>query len=411
MFHLWIVYRFMTSGRRLLNLPSVMSLLGMTLGVAALTVAMGVVSGFETTLKTSITDFFGHVLVIRRGEKPQNIEHILSKVKETAPEVQTYTPFLNLEGILAGGGKVAGISIQGVDPKTVEKVLNIRPRLVRGEFGLKPRRVGDAVYPVAMVGKALAQRFDLKLGEPFKVVLPTPSRSDSTEFSPKVQTFVLGGVLDLGKVEYDERIIVTDLKSAQSFAGVGDAFSGLRIKIDDPDKAAAVAARLSRELGVQYWTEDWTEVNKNLLEAIKIEKPVIFFVIMIMVIAASFNISSNLFVSVLQKYSDVSILRAMGFSARDVRKVFVYQGLFFGVLGTGAGIVLGLLLCLAFVIAQKYVVLLPADVYKIDHVGVELRFWDMFAIVGCAVLICLVSTLIPARRGAKLDPVEGLRYE
>ena len=407
MFHLWLVYRFMTSGRRLLNLTSMMSLIGMALGVAALTVAMGVVSGFEASLKAAVTDVFGHVLIVRRSDKPQTVEGILAKIKKAAPEVETYTPFMTLEGIMAGGGKLSGVVVQGVDPKTVEQVLHIRNRLVHGTFAFGKK---DGVS-IALVGKALSQRFQLQVGQKFKVILPSPSRSDSTEFTPRVQTYYLGGILDLGKIEYDERFIITDLASAQALAGVGDFFSGIRIRVRDPNKAPAIATRIAHELGNQYWTEDWTEVNKNLLEAIKIEKPVIFFVILIMVIAASFNIASNLFVSVLQKYSDISILRAMGFTAKDVRKVFIFQGLFFGVLGTGAGLALGLALCLAFVIAQKYIILLPPDVYKIDQVGVDLRFWDLLAITGSAFIICLISTLIPARRGARLDPVEGLRYE
>jgi len=385
-----------------------MSLIGMVLGVASLTAAMGVVSGFESTLKTAVIDVFGHVQVVRRTDRsPVRVEAFLARVKEIAPETQWATPFLFLEGVVAGGGKISGVAIQGVDPKTVENVLHIRPRLIRGQFAFEPV---DG-HPVALVGKGLEKKFGLKVGESFKVVLPTPSRSDSTEFAPRVQTFVLGGVLDLGKAEYDDRYVVTDLVSAQRFADVGDGISGARLKLVEDKAAPAVATRLARELGSQYWTMDWFEVNKNLFDAIKIERVVIFFVILIMVIAASFNIASNLFINVLQKYSDISILRALGFSGRDVSRVFLLQGLFFGAIGTAAGLALGLLLCAGFVVLQKYVVLLPVDVYKIDHVGVELRAFDLAAIVVSALLICLISTLVPARRGAKLDPVEGLRYE
>lgn len=407
MFHFWLVYRFMASGKRLLSITSAMSLVGMAMGVAALTVAMGVVSGFETSLKAAVTDVFGHILIVRRSDKPQTVEDILARVKKAAPEVQTFTPFMTLEGILAGGGKLNGIVVQGVEPKTVEHVLSLRQRLVGGSFAFGKK---DGL-PVAMVGKALAKRFELKIGDQFKIVLPNTSRTDSSDFSPRIQSFVLGGILDLGKVEYDERFVVTDLASAQQLAGVGDFFSGIRVRIRDPEAAPAVAARLSHELGNQYWAEDWTEVNRNLLEAIRLEKPVIFFVILIMVIAASFNIASNLFVSVLQKYGDVSILRAMGFASRDVRRVFIYQGLFFGIIGTMGGLILGLILCGIFLLVQHFVVLLPADVYKIGTIGIELRPLDLAAIIGASMLICLASTLVPARRAAKLDPVEGLRYE
>lgn len=412
MFHFWLVFRFLTSGRRLLNLPSVMSLSGMALGVASLTVAMGVVSGFESTLKAAVIDVFGHVLVVRKGDQAtQNIETVLNKIKQVAPEAQAFTPFVTIEGVMAHQGKLSGVVVQGVDPKSVDKVLNIHKRVVRGEFSFGSRSIDGEMVPVALVGKGVEKRFGLKQGDLFKVVLPGPSRSDSTEFSPKIMTFVLGGVLDLGKADYDERFIVTDIKTAQRFAGVGENFSGIRIRLTHADLAGDVSGRISRELGMSYWTMDWTEGNRNLFEAIRIEKPAIFFVILMMVVAASFNISSNLFISVMQKYGSISILRAMGFSAKDVRRVFILQGLFFGVLGTSIGLVLGLLLCLGFVIVQRYVVLLPVEIYRLDHVGVELRAMDLVAIIAAALVICLISTWVPARRGAKLNPVEGLRYE
>ena len=379
----------------------------MATGVACLTVAMAVVSGYEVTLKTAIIDVFGHVQLVRRGEKSQNVEAILSTVKEIAPEAETFTPFVDIEGLVAGGGKLSGVRIQGIDSKTVDQVLEIRKRVIRGAFDFQTKNG----MPSALVGKALAKKFNLEVGKPFKVVIPVISRSDSTSFSPRVQNYVLTGVLDLGKADYDERAIIIDLRAAQQFAGIGENFTGIRIKLNDASKAPEVASRLTQKLGPQYWTMDWTEVNKNLFEAVKIERIAIFFVILIMVVAACFNIASGLFVSVLQRYADISILRAMGFSKSDVARVFIYQGLFFGVVGTIAGLILGILLGVLFVVAQRYVVLLPVEAYRLDHVGIDIRPLDAAAIVVAATLICLLSTLIPARRGAELDPVEGLRYE
>ena len=144
---------------------------------------------------------------------------------------------------------------------------------------------------------------------------------------------------------------------------------------------------------------------------IGIERITIFFVLLVMVLAASFNISSNLYVSVLQKYKEISIFKAIGFSSRDIQKLFSYHGLLLGFIGIAFGILLGLVLCLIFVLVQKYFVILPGDVYRLDNIGIDIRFIDMFAIVGSAILICLFSSLAPAFRGAKLKPVEGLRYE
>jgi lipoprotein-releasing system permease protein len=408
MFQAWLVYRFVTSGRGLLNLPSVMSLLGMTLGVASLVVAMGVISGFENTLREAVTDVFGHVLVIRQNQdSTANAATLISQVKHLSPHVQFATPFVQFEGVLAHNQKISGVLIQGLDLNTVDHVLRMRNRVISGEFSFAPKDEAAGV----LIGKALQKRFDLKLGDVFRIVLPSPSRESSTQFKPKVRSFVLRGVLDLGKNDYDERYIVTDIRTAQDFADLGDGFSGLRLRLDDEKLAPQVSSLLAQSLGHGFWTMDWIEVNRNLFEAVRIERQVIFFVLLIMVIAASFNISSNLFVSVLQKFSDISVLKAMGCSSRDILRVFTLQGLFFGAVGTGIGLILGFILCLAFLLIQKIWVILPADIYKLDHIGLEIRWVDLLSIVGSAFFICLISTLTPAWRGSKLNPVEGIRYE
>ncbi len=406
MFHAWITLRFILSRKQALSLPSILSLVGMSVGVACLTAAMGVVSGFEATLAKTITDVYGHVLVINRASSPQNIESIVDRIQKAAPEVETYTPFINIEGVIAHNSELSGIVLQGLDPGTVDKVLNLKSRVIRGTFDLEK----DGELPKALIGKGLEKRFKIKVGETFQVVLPSPN-STSSNFSPRVQKFILSGVLDLGKNEYDERFIVTSLKSAQTFLGVGDAFSGIRIKLSDRDLAPSVSLKLAQELGNSYWINDWTEVNKNLFEAVQLERIVIFFIILVMVVAAAFNISSQLFVGVLQRFSDISILKAIGATPRDIRVIFTLNGLFFGFVGTVLGIILGFILCGIFLLIQKYFVVMPVDVYKLDSIGVDIRFVDLAAIIGSAMFVCLVSSLMPAIRGSKLNPVEGLRYE
>lgn len=406
MFHSWVTLRFILSKKQALSLPSILSLVGMTVGVACLTASMGVVSGFEATLAKTITDVYGHVLIINRSSSLQNIEDIADRIQKAVPQVQAYTPFINIEGVIAHNSELSGIVLQGLDPATVEKVLNLKNRLIAGKFDLTK----DGDTPRALVGKGIQKKYNLKVGDVFQVVLPTPNNGANT-FSPRVQKFLLAGVLDLGKDEYDTRFIVTSLKSAQAFLGVGEAFSGIRLRLSDPALAPQATLALLKELGNAYWINDWTEVNKNLFEAISLERVVIFFIILVMVIAAAFNISSQLFVGVLQRFSDISILKAIGATPRDIKLIFTLNGLFFGVIGTIAGIILGLILCGLFIVIQKFVVIMPVDVYKLDSVGIEIRPIDLLSIIGSSLLICLVSSLLPAIRGSQLNPVEGLRYE
>ena len=408
MFHLWLVRRFVFSDRRLLTPAGFMSILGMALGVASLLVAMGVVSGFEQTLRTAIIDVFGDVMLVHKGEKVQSLEAMLGEIKKIAPEAKTFTPFVELEGIVVGHGQLSGVIIQGFDPETVEKVLNLRTHIVRGEFKLGP---GEGGVPRALIGKTLAKKYALEIGQGFKAVLPTPSKTNASEFAPKIMSFIVAGVLDLGKADYDERYVVTDLQAAQEFAGMGENFSGIRIKLENSDSAREVSGRLQSQLGPQYWTKSWPEVENNLFRAVTFERIAIFIIILTIVVVASFNIASNLFVNVLKRTADISILRALGFTRKDVQTVFVLNGLMIGAIGAFSGLLLGLVFCWAFVEVQKYFVILPAETYRIDHIGVELRALDVLAIVGVSMLICLLATLWPARKGAALNPVEGLRYE
>jgi lipoprotein-releasing system permease protein len=156
---------------------------------------------------------------------------------------------------------------------------------------------------------------------------------------------------------------------------------------------------------------DWVDVNRNLFDSVGFERWVIFFVLLTMLVAAAFNVSSNLFLSVLQRYADISILKAMGFSRQDAVLAFGLHGMFFGVAGTGIGLFLGLAFCAVFELVQRWVVLLPADIYKIDHWGVTLRPQDLVAVVCASLLICVLATIAPALRASRLSPVEGLRYE
>lgn len=419
MFHLWLTFRFVTSGRRLLSMASVLSLIGMTIGVACLTVAMGVVAGFEATLTRSVQDVYGHILVLRRSSRTlEPVESFFAQVREIVPEAVAYTPVLDVKALLAHGQRITYIALQGVEPETIDSVLNIRSRVIRGEFSLgrEGQPSGDSGAdpdgaPRALIGKGIARKFGLAPGDRFKIVIPKPAREDSTGFSPNVRELAVAGVLDLGKNDYDEHFVVTDLASAQSMAEVRGGISGVRVRLTDPALAKAAALKLERDLGPGYFAASWYDVNENLFEAIRYERPVLFLVLLVMIIAASFNISSNLFVSVLRKYSDISILRAMGFGRLDVMKVFTIHGMILGVIGTVAGVLLGLALGGLFVWAQTRWVLMPADVYKIDHVGVVFRPMDLIMIVGASMLVSLGSTILPAFRGARLDPVEGLQYE
>lgn len=401
------------SGFRL-GLPAALSIIGLAIGVASLTVAMAVVSGFEATLKGALIDVFGHLLVVKRGDEQLSFERASEKIKTALPDFVAATPFITLEAIVVGQQKLNGVVIQGVEMSSVESVLNLRSRVIRGEFQVGRRLdagADEGAVPKALVGKALAKRFGLEVGQTFKAVLPRPSARDTAAFVSTVATFQVSGIIDFGKADYDERTVVTSLAEARRLGNLTVPFTGIRVKLKEANRAPEAALDLTRALGASWWIMDWSEGNRNLFRAIKYERVAIFFVILIMVIAASFNVASNIFIGVLRRTSEISILRALGFSKRDVATLFRLQGLLFGVLGVVAGLLLGATLGAMFVWAQDAFQLLPAEVYKLNKIGVDFNVLDIVIVVLTAIVICVVASISPAARAANLDPVEGLRHE
>lgn len=389
-----------------LGATALLSLIGLVLGVASLVVAMAVVSGYQSTLKRTVIDVVGHMLVMKRGTSltPEDFDKDIAPL---VPELQAKTPFLYLEALVAHKNMISGIIVEGMDLASVHDVLNLKSRLLSGSFEAPP---SETEAP-AWIGKGLAQKYDLKVGDSFRIVLPVNSDFDASTFRPKLGHFRVHGVLNLGRQDYDSRYVMTDLQNAQALANVGQKISGFRLRLQSSSQSEAAINRISNQFGYQYVLRDWEEVNHNLFEAAKLEKIVIFLVLMVLMIAAAFNVSSTLFVGVMKRYHDISLIRTLGATRQSVRRLFLMQGLSLGAVGSILGLLVGFAICGAFMWGQAQFGLIPAEVYKLDRIDVEFRWTDLLAIVGVCLAICFVFSWAPARRGAQLSPIEGLRYE
>lgn len=390
-----------------LGLTGWISLAGLTLGVACLVVSMAVVSGFERTLQRSVSDVTGHVQVLRAMVGRPSETALAEKVKAIEPNFVAATRVLWVESVAAAKGQITGVLLQGLDPSSMGEVLRLDSHLREGSI----RFDDQGGLPSALVGKGLADKFGLKVGDEFRVVVPLVNELDPNAFRRNVGSFRVAGILDLGKYEFDERLVLTSLSAAQKIADVGDRDSGILIRLTDHEKARESVGSIARQIGPGYRVRDWRELNENIFEAVKIERVVIFFVILIIVLAAAFNVSSSLYISVVQRYPEIGILKAMGMGPRDLVAIFSLQGLLLGLIGCLGGFVLGGILCIAFWLGEKSFELLPGSVYKLDHIDLVIRFWDLSAIFAVTLLICGLATLAPARQGSKLTAVEGLRYE
>lgn len=378
----------------------------MAIGVASLVVSMAVFSGYVSTLEKTVQDAVGHLLVLKRGSADQ--QQMLRDIEPVVKGKVAETPFVYAEAILAHKGKISGVLIEGIEEATVNKVLNLKDRVIAGTMDLTPERPDQ---PKVLIGKGIAHRFDLKVGDVFRIVVPLSKEFQASSFRPKLGAFKVAGVVNFGRHDFDSRYVVMPIATVQEFVELGKRITGYRLRLTDPYQARAMAMEIANRFGADYWARDWLEVNRNLFEAARLEKAVLFFVLMILVVAAAFNIANTLFISVVQRYRDISVLKTLGAPDRMIRRIFTAQGLIVGAVGAGMGIAVGLWLCRVFEWAQVRFQIIPAEVYKLDHIQLEVRTLDLVLVVGASLLVCFVATLVPSRRGSRISPVEGLRYE
>ncbi|HEY1080150.1 MAG TPA: ABC transporter permease [Bdellovibrio sp.] len=386
-----------------------LSILGLILGVAALVASMAVMSGFESTLKKAMSEVSGHAQVVKRSRFPDDWKELEDRIKLAEPTLVSSSRFVFIEAVLANKGKISGVLLQGVDTERVNQVLNLQTRLTSGSEDLSGSATSEA--PLALIGKGLATKMELQVGDRFRIVVPVADAVDPSKFQRRVGEFQVQGILDLGKYEWNERFIISDLKAAQSIAEIGDRYSGLLLRFEDVNHARTASFNLSQVLGSPYWVRDWRDSNENLFEAVEVERPGIFLVVLIITLVAAFNVSATLFVNVVRRYKDIAILKTIGLSQKDIVKIFAFQGLFLGGIGIFFGFLLGFVLCLLFAVAQSRLGLIAGEVYRLDSIELNIRFVDSLAICVATLLICFIATLAPARRGGKLNPVQGLRNE
>ncbi|MCB0419370.1 MAG: ABC transporter permease [Bdellovibrionales bacterium] len=409
MLRIWLVIRYFWGNHKLVNLTSFLAIFGMILAVASLVVSMAVVSGFFSTLKTSVINVTSHIVMSRSGGLIRNRTEVEEKVKKiVGKNFVAMSPYVALEAVMGHKKKLAGVLVEGIEDASVDQVLNIRKHLLEGAFDFEKNE--DDV-PGAVVGKSLAEKFNIQIGDVFRVVIPRSSQYDREAIRPKLQKFQLRGIIDLGRQDFNDRYIVSSQKAVQEFGGFGDGISGYWMRIKEANDSGAIVYQLISGLGSTYWIRDWRDVNRNLFEAVELEKTVIFFVLLVLVLAASVNVISTLFVNVLRRYRDIAILKAMGATRGFVVSVFMGIGAIIGAIGIIGGFAVGGAACYGFEWLQDSFHLLRPEVYKLDRIEVYLNWQDIVAISGVTLLICLVATLAPAIKGAYLSPVEGLKYE
>jgi len=402
-----VARRFLTGKKRnsFLSFIALVSLFGVCLGVAALTVVMGVMEGFETQLRSIITGTHSHIVLYSAKQMIPNQVEMEDRLRAIGGDkIVALGSYVFSEVMLAKGQRVVGSVVEGIDNDSARATTDIEKHLVQGEM---PQRGREGVLPTITLGGNLAESLGAKLNDDINVISPF---FDKDSLQPRSRKFRVGGVVSTGMYEYDSKYSHMNTDEARDFFHISaSAVSAIKIKTSDPSHSFMLSARIQKELGYPYRARDWTELNRNLLYAVRLQKSVIFIILTAIILVAAFNIMSTLMMMMSEKKKEMSILKAMGLSPRKSSSIFLRVGLLIGLTGAAAGIALGLLICL--VLAKTRFVTLPADVYFISYLPVDVRPATLGVIAACAVVVALLATLYPAYRVAMESPVEGLRYE
>ncbi len=388
---------------------SVISLLavgGVALSVATLIVVISVMSGFERDLKEKILGTYAHLTVSNDFLMDDYPEMMLEVRKD--PEVLAVTPYIYGQIMLRMRGKVYGAVVRGIDPKTEIETTQIKKHMLQGDL----EQLKDGV----IIGQELATLFNLEMGDSISMIAPAAGTA-SMGLTPPVLSFEVKGIFHSGMYEYDSRLVYVSLESAQLLFGLGESVHGVNIKIEDPLYAFKTKKKIASRIDPPNVVKTWMDLNRNIFAALKTEKNVMFILLVMAIAVAAMNIVSTLIMMVMQKTKDIGILKSLGVDSGIVLKIFLYQGLIVGILGTLLGLFIGLTIVLNIDSLQDLISRLtgfevfPSDIYYLDQIPADVNFRDIFTICLSALGISVLASVYPAFRASRLNAVEALRYE
>ena len=389
---------------------SLISMFGIALGVAALIVVLSVMNGFQTELRSRILAVVSHVEISGVGGELVDWPRVAAQAA-AQPQVVAAAPFVQAQGMLAYGQAVRGAMVRGIQPDLEDQVADFRRHMKSGEF--------DALLPDRfniILGSELARALGVFVGDRVTLIAPqgvvTPAG-----VVPRLKTFTVVGLFEVGMYEYDSGLALIHLADAQRLYRMDDRVTGVRLKLDDLFQAPRVARLLVGSLDTNAFISDWTRSHANFFRAVQIEKNMMFIILSLIIAVAAFNIVSTLVMAVTDKQADIAILRTLGASPLSIMVVFIVQGALIGFIGLGLGVAGGVALALNVDVVVPFIErllgtqFLAKEVYYISNLPSELQWGDVTTITGVAFVLALVATLYPSWRAARVNPAAALRYE
>jgi lipoprotein-releasing system permease protein len=411
-YELLIGLRYTRAKRRnhFISFISMISMLGIALGVAALIVVLSVMNGFQKELRTRILGVASHIQITGMSGELENWPEIARQAAQH-PAVRAAAPFVQSQGMFTVEGDVKGTLVRGILPDQEETVADFRKTIVSGSLDdLRPGEFG------VILGSDLARSLRVFTGDKVTLIAPQGTVTPAGVV-PRVRSFRVVGIFEVGMYEYDAGLALIHLADAQRLYQLGDRVSGVRLKVEDLFAAPRIARELAGLINADAYLQDWTKSHANFFRAVQIEKTMMFIILSLIVAVAAFNLVSTLVMAVTDKQADIAILRTLGARPASIMAVFVVQGALVGFVGLGLGVLGGVALALNIDVVVPAlerllgIHFLAKDVYYISDLPSDLQWGDVWGVTVIAFVLSLLATLYPSWRAARVNPAEALRYE
>ena len=415
-YEVFIGLRYLKAKRKqtFISIITFISIAGVTVGVMALIVVLSVMTGFHEDLRDKILGTNSHIVITRYGQGMANYDEVVDVVSKNK-NVKAATPFIYSQVMLTSESNVTGVVVRGIDPEREVEVTRVSENMKQGVLNdLLPS--AEEKIPGIIIGKELSKMLGVIYGEEINIVSPLGNMTP-LGMVPRMKKFRVVGLFESGMYEYDTSLAYINLREAQSFFNMEEQATGVEVKVVDFFEARSVSKALKASLGYGFSVRDWMEMNKNIFRALKLEKTVMFIILLLIILVASFNIISTLIMVVMEKGKDIAILKAMGASSGGILKIFLIEGMVIGVIGTLLGGISGVALALNLEGVLGYAEnafgfkVLSPDVYYLDKLPSHVNFSDVAVIMVSATLISLLATIYPAWQASKMAPADALRYE
>jgi lipoprotein-releasing system permease protein len=421
----WFVatrYLFAKRRQTFVSVITIICIAGVAAGVWLIITVLSVMNGFERTWREEIIGNRAHFTVHSPLGPIEDYPRVLQTL-EGVRDVVGASPYVDGEGLVRGsGGEIVGVRVRGIDPERIGQVTDLREDLLPGsEHALEALhaegRNGDSGDPGIIVGSQLAALVGVRVGDPLVLISPFGGPPTPLGPGPRLKPFRVVGVFQSSFFQYDEVFTYTSLAAAQDFRRVGDVVHGIEVRTTDYYRSRRVAREAEARLGFPYFTRDWKEFFPAFFQALKTERVMMFVLLTMIMVVAAFAIVVTLIMMIMEKSSDIAILKAMGATDAAVERIFAIEGTLIGVVGTGLGVVAGVAVTTQLAWVQQQIEALtgidtlPATVYQFSTLPWEIDAGQVAIVVALAMVLALGATLLPSRQGAQLDPAEALRYE